>query len=1253
MTSTTWKQLLGTEWFANTKSMTFLIVATEANGSTRPVGMIQLPRADIILELDSNNGEELIRTFLLKDNAIMTVKFKFSLLSLSQENLLDASHKDSDISTSSTRSDGVEQAGLPSANSHDQDNITHMFHSQALHSFHEYKRRWDMALLKKAIVLFQMAVKGTPSNHPQMCTRMHDLGTAFFYLFERSRVAKDINMAVAMHQKAVELTLPDDATLPDFLYDLGKSLQRQFDCSGDAKDVALAVAILEKSVNLMSDHHENIFDVYNDLGTCLRHLFQCTGKMDNIDAAILAQRTATNLASNNSNDLPTILNNLGISLRYRFQHTGSAQDIDEAIAVQQNAVDISRTHLSNTRVANILNSLGSSYRWRFTTMGNTTDIDSAILVQDECVQLTPETDRDLPMRLNNLGISLRHRFERIGDTVDIKKTISVQQRALTLVSTNHMDRAAILNSLGTSFRNYFDHTGDINYIEEAIGFQQQSVLATPDGHIHIPIWLNNLASSLLQRFERTGNVQDIDDAIAAQEKSVHLIPQGHAYTQTLLNNLGTSLQHRFQQSADVKDNEEAINAFNKALDRLPEGNPLITRLLNNLGNSYRYLFQCTGDIESINEAIACHSKAVETIPDDHALKMNSLSNLGKSYQYRFTRNKNIDDMDTAISLFKKALELTPDDHADVVHHLHQLATAYENRFAYSQEFSDIIDAVMYYHAAAESSTGPPSLRFECAQQWASLSWKIPQLQSLTLRAYSVAFELLPQVIWLGETVASRHTKLKSISNLASSAAAVAISLGNYDAALQWLESGRCIVWAQLNNLRTPLDDLREVDPQLADQLLHVSKDLEKAGMREQKMASLDNMVEKISFQTEVQAHLKLASLWDSLLEKVRGIHGFDNFLQPMQVSKMLSLAPQAGPVVVINAHASRCDALALIPGAEDVVCIPLPQLPYKKASELQELMSSHLLSGGIRSREVRGGRPAISKTSGLRDILSDLWKRIVEPVLEGLAFSRIWWCATGPLSFLPLHAAGIYGNKTNLPGKKISDFVISSYTPTVNSILDKDRDHKPQTRFTGILAISQPNTANLPPIPCTTKEGQYIEKAFSSSQLRVEFLEGSDATVERVSRAMELHSFVHFACHAYQDQENPTKSAFYLADGTLALEDIINNSLPNANLAFLSACQTATGDKSLSEEAIHLAAGMLMAGYKSVIATMWPISDDIAVLVAERFYSRLLVGQNSELKVEESSVAKSFHYAVQTIREKLGDSEESYLSWVPYIHIGM
>ena len=41
----------------------------------------------------------------------------------------------------------------------------------------------------------------------------------------------------------------------------------------------------------------------------------------------------------------------------------------------------------------------------------------------------------------------------------------------------------------------------------------------------------------------------------------------------------------------------------------------------------------------------------------------------------------------------------------------------------------------------------------------------------------------------------------------------------------------------------------------------------------------------------------------------------------------------------------------------------------------------------------------------------------------------------------------------------------------------------------------------------------------------------------------------------------------------------MTKSLEPAELAFLSACQTATGYEKLPEEAVHLVAGMLAAGF--------------------------------------------------------------------------
>ena len=168
--------------------------------------------------------------------------------------------------------------------------------------------------------------------------------------------------------------------------------------------------------------------------------------------------------------------------------------------------------------------------------------------------------------------------------------------------------------------------------------------------------------------------------------------------------------------------------------------------------------------------------------------------------------------------------------------------------------------------------------------------------------------------------------------------------------------------------------------------------------------------------------------------------------------------------------------------------------------------------------------------------------------------SRIWWCATGPLAFLPIHAAGIYATSITKAGPTLSDFAISSYIPNVRALTE--RVNSPEVldkKKTALFMISQPATPNLPRIPGTTKEVLAIKKLLQNQDVQVLCLEGEAATVNQGITNMETHSCIHFACHAHQNTQEPLKSKFMLHDGGLELSEIIKKQLVGADFAYLSA----------------------------------------------------------------------------------------------------
>ncbi|THU80551.1 TPR-like protein [Dendrothele bispora CBS 962.96] len=1120
-----------------------------------------------------------------------------------------------------------------------------------------FQRLGKLGDIENAILANQQAVDLTPDWHADKAGWLTNLGNAFQMQFECLGELTDVENAILVKQQAVDLTPDGHAQKAAQLNNLGIAFQSRFKHLGELRDIENAILVMQQAVDLTPDWHADKAGWLTNLGNAFQMRFECLGELTDVKNAILVKQQAVDLMPDGHAEKAAQLNNLGNAFICRFEHLGELGDIENAIRVNQQAVDL--TPDGHAHKATQLNNLGNAFSSRFEHLGELRDIENAISLIQQAVDLTPDGHADKAARLSNLGNAFLRQFKHLGKLSDIENAIFLKQQAVDQTPDGHAYKAAQLSSLGTTFVCRFEHLGELGDIENAILLIQQAVDLTPDGHADKAARLNNLGNAFFRRFERLGELRDIENAIFVIQQAVDQTPDGYAHKAGHLNNLGITYVRRFEHLGELGDMENAILVNQQAVDLTPDGHANKAAWLNSLGLAFFCRFKRLGELRDIENVILINQQAVDLTPDGHAHKATLLSNLSSAFQSRFKHLGKLEDIENAILATRQAVDLTPDGHAAKATWLNNLGNAFSLRFQHFKELGDIMEATVAYKQATENTSSRPFTRYYAACRWATLCSE-HQSPFLALDAYTVVLELIPQVVWFGQTVHHRYEELPEIGRTINAAAAMAISVGDLPRAVEWLEEGRSIVWKQILQLRTPLDELHQQDPNIANELSWVSLALDKAGTS--RLQNIDWEIKHSSAEEEAQNHRRLAAQYEKLLQEVRELDGFGSFLRPKKFSELV-LAARNGPVVVVNVAELRCDALVLCTSGE-IVPVPLPTFSYKQAETLRLNLLSSLQAHGVRVNR-NGDRATHLAGKDNQDhfisVLADLWSHVVQPILSEIeqalyenahhSLPHITWCATGALAFLPLHAAGIYGDPTNLKNMNTSDFAVSSYTTTLTTMLvSGSKPRQDLTKTPSVLIVSQPGTPKLPPLPGTVKEVEVIQHYASLDHTC--HLTHESATVEAVLAEMSKHEIIHLACHGIQDMKNPLSSAFALYDGRLELNTLMKLSLKNAELAVLSACQTATGNENLPEEAVHLAAGMLAVGYPSVIGTMWSIGDKDAPLIADKVYANLLgCCDNTEIQKVKLTPAYALHEAVKHLRGEVGETK--FVKWVPFIHFGV
>ena len=763
----------------------------------------------------------------------------------------------------------------------------------------------------------------------------------------------------------------------------------RFERFGDVADLQHAITLLEGIVRSTSVWDRRYCGALGTLGAALSYRFGQLGEVRDLEEAISRHREAVDLTPHGHPDRLLFLNNLGGSIFTRFERLGEPIDLEHAISMLRVVVDLTPHGHPNT--PGRLTNLGNSFKARFERHGDLSDLEDAISRQRAAVDLTPRGHPGRPNSLNNLGHSLITRFGRLGELSDLDRAISTFRDAVDLIPHGHPHKPSYLNNLGNSFFTRFQHLGELSDLEDAISSHRVAVDLTTHCHPYKPAYLDNLGSSLEGRFQRLGELSDLEDAISRKRDAVDLTPRGHLAKPRRLNSLGNSLTTRFRRLGELSDLEDAVSRHKEAVDLTPQSHPDKPRSLNSLGNSFFNSFVRLGELSDLEDAISRYRDAVDLTPHGHPDKAAYLSNLGNSFDARFQRLGELSDLEDSIWRERDAVGLTPNGHPDKPRRLNDLGDSFVTRFEHFGELSNLEQAISLYLHAASAPIGPIGVRFQASQNWISCARRISH-HSL-LHAYSVAINLLPELAWIGLSLTHRYSELTLGANVVREAAAAALDSGLLETAVEWLEQGRSIVWGEHFQLRRSYEELSFAHPDHAHRLRKLSAALEHASAtREKSLSTLLKQTRSTAYhvteslQQEVDRQRTLAIERDKLLQEIRRLPGFEQFLRRTKFSQLQASA-HSGPVVMLNAAENRCDALIVLADVDHVIHVPLSTFTFQRSAGLQKLLEKLLRDARVIGCDDREGKIATRGGVSWEPLLSTLWSGVVRPTLHALAFS--------------------------------------------------------------------------------------------------------------------------------------------------------------------------------------------------------------------------------------------------------------------------
>jgi len=312
----------------------------------------------------------------------------------------------------------------------------------------------------------------------------------------------------------------------------------------------------------------------------------------------------------------------------------------------------------------------------------------------------------------------------------------------------------------------------------------------------------------------------------------------------------------------------------------------------------------------------------------------------------------------------------------------------------------------------------------------------------------------------------------------------------------------------------------------------------------------------------------------------------------------------------------------------------------------------------VLAEHVRRVHQGCAKELPLEDSLMWLSTTLLEPVARVIEeHERLVIVPYGELHRLPF-AALIWADDWLGAQRTLS------VLPSASMMLQLPRCSPPPPR--SVLSVGDPRDmshvppfearAALPPLPYAKEEARRVAALYGADPLI-----GDEATLAAVSARLGDTPLIALATHGMLYEEAPLLSGVALANGELLTVSALLGIQLDADLVVLSACRTGVGEHIGGEEIIGLTRGLLAAGARSAVVSLWPVEDPSTATLMAHFHEKMVEGIDppTALRLAQQELRDQLdprdpvpvrEGVVTPSSPVLGGSHP--LRWAPFVYVG-